>query len=183
MNTPDRLRDATWALIVSGGPAALTSRAITDRAGANLAAITYHFGSKDTLVADVLVGRLQEWSAPLASALAAGDDAIAAAVADVLAQFASRGHEVVAVLRALMVDDALPGVGDAVSAWLREFRSVVVAVMAPQQAGGRIPSTVDLDAMAGLFTAVALGLIAQAAVDRSAPATDAVVAAFLGLLA
>lgn len=48
--TPDRLLEATIDLLVAHGPADTTLRAITDRAGANVAAVGYHFGSKDALV-------------------------------------------------------------------------------------------------------------------------------------
>lgn len=50
--TADRLLQAAIDLLVEQGPAATTLRAITDRAGANVAAVGYHFGSKDALVTE-----------------------------------------------------------------------------------------------------------------------------------
>ena len=49
--TEQRLVEATRGCLRSRGLADTSSRAITDLAGANLAAITYHFGSKEQLVA------------------------------------------------------------------------------------------------------------------------------------
>lgn len=58
--TADRLLDATTALLVEQGPGATTLRAITDRAGANVAAVGYHFGSKDALVTRAYAAILDE---------------------------------------------------------------------------------------------------------------------------
>ena len=54
------------------GLAGATSREITAAAGANLAAITYHFGSKDELLAEALFGELERRVAPALAAF--GDD-------------------------------------------------------------------------------------------------------------
>jgi AcrR family transcriptional regulator len=58
--TARRLMDATTALLVEQGPGATTLRAITDRAGANVAAVGYHFGSKDALVSQAYAAILDE---------------------------------------------------------------------------------------------------------------------------
>lgn len=58
--TADRLLQATIELLVEQGPAATTLRAITDRAGANVAAVGYHFGSKDALVTEAYAAILAE---------------------------------------------------------------------------------------------------------------------------
>jgi AcrR family transcriptional regulator len=186
--TPERLRDAAWQVIRDEGLNAATSRRITDAAGANLGAITYHFGSKDALVADALVSQFQEWAAPLTSAIAQGDgdaptiDARnAAAVQVVLGMFAARSGELVALLRAAMTTD-LPEVKDAFTRGLAEFRGVVADAMVEQQAAGMIPDTVVPEAMAGVFTAFGIGLVAQAAIDGAPPDTVTMVAQFLSLL-
>ena len=59
-STAERLLDATTALLLEPGTASPTLRAITDRAGANVAAVGYHFGSKDELVARAYAGILDE---------------------------------------------------------------------------------------------------------------------------
>ena len=56
--TRDRILDAAEALFAEHGFATTSLRAITARAGANLAAVSYHFGSKDALVQAVFERRL-----------------------------------------------------------------------------------------------------------------------------
>lgn len=48
--TRQRLIDATRELLAERGESDVSLRAITDAAGANVAAVSYHFGSKETLV-------------------------------------------------------------------------------------------------------------------------------------
>jgi len=56
--TKDRLLDAAEALFMEHGFEATSLRAITAAAGANLAAVNYHFGSKEALFEAVLTRRL-----------------------------------------------------------------------------------------------------------------------------
>lgn len=58
--TPDRLKQAVEELLLSKGESGLTLRDITDAAGANVAAVAYHFKSKDNLVALVFGEALDE---------------------------------------------------------------------------------------------------------------------------
>jgi len=57
-STKDRILDATEALFALNGPTGASLRAITQRAKVNLAAVHYHFGSKDRLLESVLARRL-----------------------------------------------------------------------------------------------------------------------------
>jgi AcrR family transcriptional regulator len=50
VRTRQRLIDATLDLLAEHGEGGVSLRAITEAAGANVAAVSYHFGSKDTLV-------------------------------------------------------------------------------------------------------------------------------------
>ena len=50
-------------------PERVTARAIADESGANLASITYHFGSKDELVTEAVVAGLDRWLAQIARRL------------------------------------------------------------------------------------------------------------------
>ncbi len=56
--TKTRILDAAEALFVSVGFDAMSMRQITTAAGVNLAAVNYHFGSKDALIQVVLARRL-----------------------------------------------------------------------------------------------------------------------------
>lgn len=58
--TRDRILDAAEALFVEHGFEATTMRMITSRADANIAAVNYHFGSKDALIQEVFKRRLTE---------------------------------------------------------------------------------------------------------------------------
>ena len=58
-DTKEALLDAAEALFETQGAAATSLRAITERAGANVAAVNYHFGSKDALVLAVLERRIR----------------------------------------------------------------------------------------------------------------------------
>jgi AcrR family transcriptional regulator len=50
-------------------PERITARAIADESGANLASITYHFGSKDELVTEAVIAGLDRWLAEIARRL------------------------------------------------------------------------------------------------------------------
>lgn len=56
--TKTRILDAAESLFVSGGFESLSMRQITSAAGVNLAAVNYHFGSKDALIQAVLARQL-----------------------------------------------------------------------------------------------------------------------------
>lgn len=58
--TTERILDAAEVLFASRGIGATTLRAITERAGVNVAAVNYHFGSKQQLVHQVFRRRLDE---------------------------------------------------------------------------------------------------------------------------
>lgn len=70
-DTQQRLLDAAEALFAEQGFADTSLRAITARAQANLAAINYHFGSKDALVRAVFSRRLRPLSEERLARLAA----------------------------------------------------------------------------------------------------------------
>jgi AcrR family transcriptional regulator len=59
IDTKQRILDAAEALFAEHGFAHTSMRAITGRAGANLAAVNYHFGSKEELIKAVLSRRLE----------------------------------------------------------------------------------------------------------------------------
>jgi AcrR family transcriptional regulator len=79
MNTKDRILDAAERLFARDGIEATSLRAITTEAGVNLAAVNYHFQSKEALVWSVVarrMGPLNERRLALLDAYeaAAGDD-------------------------------------------------------------------------------------------------------------
>lgn len=58
--TPTRLKQATEELLLAKGEAGITLRDITESAGANVAAVAYHFKSKDSLIALVFSEAIDE---------------------------------------------------------------------------------------------------------------------------
>lgn len=58
--TAQRLREATEQLLLEQGQRRTTLRDITERAEANVAAVNYHFGSKDALISEVFEAVLTE---------------------------------------------------------------------------------------------------------------------------
>ena len=61
-DTKTRILDAAETLFVSGGFESMSMRQITGAATVNLAAVNYHFGSKDALIQAVLARRLDSLS-------------------------------------------------------------------------------------------------------------------------
>lgn len=58
-NTREKILDAAEELFSEGGFSATSIRAITTRAGVNLAALNYHFGTKDGVIDAVLSRRIE----------------------------------------------------------------------------------------------------------------------------
>lgn len=73
-HTPERLLDAAEALFAERGIDAVSVRAVNAAAGANVAAVHYHFGSKDALVDAVLRRRMDALGARRLAMLAALPD-------------------------------------------------------------------------------------------------------------
>lgn len=67
--THDRILDAAERLFAEHGVAGTSVRAITDQAQVNVAAVNYHFGSKENLVRSVIARRLSGLEAARAEAL------------------------------------------------------------------------------------------------------------------
>ena len=62
-NTAAALLRATQELLLANGEAKTTLRAITERAQANVAAVNYHFGSRDELIRQAYLSALREVTA------------------------------------------------------------------------------------------------------------------------
>ncbi|HEV7121929.1 MAG TPA: TetR/AcrR family transcriptional regulator [Rhodanobacter sp.] len=72
--TRKRLLGATEWLFIESGYEAMSLRHITARAGANLAAVNYHFGSKEALMHEVLSQRLDRLNRERLQLLSAGEE-------------------------------------------------------------------------------------------------------------
>lgn len=171
--TRDALLSATRRCISRKGLAATTSRDITAEADANLAAITYHFGSKDELVSKALLDGIREWLQPTLDVLAGGGDPPARmliAIQTLVATFEDHRDEAGVYLQALVhagQDDSLRS--GLVALWA-ELRTLLAADIGTLVAHGELAGWVDPEAMAGTLMAVANGLVLQVQVDPDGPA-------------
>lgn len=81
-STKERILSAAESLFAEHGFAGTSLRLVTSRADVNLAAVNYHFGSKDNLVAEVFRRRMDEMSRArlqmLESARQGGDERLEA---------------------------------------------------------------------------------------------------------
>ncbi len=144
-------------------PERVTARAIAEESGANLASITYHFGSKDELVTEAVVAGLDRWLVEIARRLdeleaRAPQDRLRAAFAVVADS--RRHHEGLArtFLGAMAKASHDERVRELLAEGFRRTRGEVAAVLGlGTDAAGR-------DA-AGLVLALFNGLLFQSLVD------------------
>ena len=185
IETRQRLLSATRACLRERGLAATTSRQITGTAGANLAAITYYFGSKDDLVAAALLEALRDWLSPALEVLAGeGDPAerTLAAIQALTTTFAAHREEAPLYLEALVQAPRMPDLHRGLLGLWSELRQLLVGQMSEMQAAGALPRWVEPEAMASLLIAVANGLVLQVSLDPGGPALEALAAQFGQLL-
>ncbi len=86
-STKDRILHAAEELFAAQGFATTSLRQVTSRADVNIAAVNYHFGSKDNLVNEVFRKRMDEMSAQRLAALAAAKQTHPGELEPVLAAF------------------------------------------------------------------------------------------------
>ena len=86
-STKDRILGAAEELFAQFGFAGTSLRQVTSRADVNIAAVNYHFGSKENLVNEVFRRRMDEMSEKRLSALKAAVDAGADDLEPILAAF------------------------------------------------------------------------------------------------
>jgi AcrR family transcriptional regulator len=184
-DTRQALLDATRRCVGRRGLAATTARDITAEAGANLAAIGYHFGSKDQLVADALLEELRDWLGPALDVLSGpGDPATRTVLAvQTLTTTYERHRDAApaflqAVAQAPMSDALRAGLVDL---WT-ELRRVLAADMAEMQERGELPVWIDPETMAAVLVAVAHGLVLYVTVDEDGPGLGDMATQFASLL-
>src|SRR6476660_2306183 len=86
-STKDRILGAAEELFAAQGFASTSLRQVTSRADVNIAAVNYHFGSKDNLVNEVFRRRMDEMSAERLNALQQARAASPGELEPVLAAF------------------------------------------------------------------------------------------------
>ena len=183
--TAHRLVDAARTCVAERGVAGTTSRDIAAAAGTNLQAITYHFGSKDRLVARALIEDVGDWVAPALEELTApGDPAtrMLSAVLALTAHFEERRAEAPAMLEALVQATRDEQVRQAVTELWGELGAELSRHVAALRDGGHVPQWIDPSSMAALLIAVANGLVLQVTIDPDGPAMSAMTGQLANLL-
>ncbi|GAA4493381.1 TetR/AcrR family transcriptional regulator [Actinoallomurus oryzae] len=180
--TRARLLRATLEVLGRGGVARTTSREIAAAAGVNLQAITYHFGSKDDLVAQALVDAVRTWIEPARTALTgiAGDPLGGLfATIEALREALDEAHaHVPAYLEALATAARDEAVRAPIVALLTELREALAASIGELRDAGLLASWVEPEPMAALIVAAGDGFVLHTTLDPEAhapgPALDQV---------
>lgn len=163
--TASALRAAALECVVEHGLRGTTSRAIADRAGVALGAITYHFGSKDELIAQVLVGAVRQWLEPGLAVLRSDADPATRTLraVEVLRSTFDEGRALLpAYFEAHLAATRVPAVRRRIRALLDEVRALLVDQVRQLKEAGLVPEWAQPEAIADLQLAIADGLALQA---------------------
>lgn len=167
------------------GMGGATAREITGRAAANLAAIPYHFGSKDVLITEALVAEAHDLVAPILALLAddrPGPERAGQLVATLGTLFEDSREQVPVYLAALAASPHSPDVRRALAELWRELTDRLADDIAAQRDDGLLPAWVDPSAMSAVIVAVVNGVVVGASLDPDGFDHSAVAAQFLALL-
>lgn len=163
--TRRRLVDATVDSLRHKGTGGLTSREIASAAGVNLQAITYHFGSKDALVAEALTRLVQERLEPVRTALE-GPGEPAARLFDALGMIRSAFDvsraELTAYADAFAAASTNPELAVSLARIHDELVTYLAHLIAEMQAEGYIQPWVRPEPMASLLVAIGDGIATEA---------------------
>lgn len=180
-----RLLEAARRCVAEQGIAGATSREITERAGANLASITYYFGSKDELLADALFDDLEARISPALAPLDRDGPAAERMLATVqllLAELDRSRSELGVHVEALVHATRDPVYGRRAEVLLGRLRDRLAALLTELRAEGVVPAWVDPVAMSSLIVATAHGIVLQAQLDPGGPDPTAMSSQFALLL-
>lgn len=184
-DTRDRLLAATRRCIAANGLVGTTSRDIASTANANLAAITYHFGSKDELVAQALLDGLREWLAPALDVLTSDEDPPTRAtlvIQALLSSFEDQRQDASGYLQALVEAPRIEPLHTGLIQLWSDLRSLLAAQVREMQQSGELDVWIEPEAMAGVIVAIANGLVLQVTVDPDGPSLTDMAAQFGSLL-
>jgi AcrR family transcriptional regulator len=183
--TRERLVEAAQGCLRTRGLARTSSRAIADRAGANLAAITYHFGSKDQLVAVALAAELHDWMQPVLTLLGEPRDPatrLLDAVTALNTTFEEQRDRVPGLLEVFVHAARAADRENPVTAIWTNLRTQLAEVIAELRSSGAVPEWVGPDAMAALIVAVAAGTVVSVTVEPAGVSHRDIAAQFAALL-
>lgn len=184
-STRARLIDGTLRSLAERGVAETTSREIARESGVNLAGITYHFGSKDELVAQALLSAIRSWVEPALEALRRETDPVArmmGAMQALQASFENARDLLPVYLEALVLAPRNDTLRRGVEELLGELRGFLANQIEGLTSTGFLPAWVDPAAMATLLLATGDGVALHAALDPASVDHQAVAAQAMQLL-
>lgn len=184
-DTRQLLLDGARSCLRERGLAGTSSRRITAVAGVNLAAITYHFGSKEQLVGEALLGSLRAWLAPALEVLQSDLDPMVRttqAVAALVSTFEEMRDEAPTYLEAMVQAPRMTSLHQGVISLWTELREGLAAQIDALKREQRLPLWVESASMAALLIATANGLVLQVTLDPTGPPLSAMAAQFARLL-
>jgi len=174
--TRSRLLQATLEVLRSRGVAQTTSREIATAAGVNLQAITYHFGSKDDLVAQALVHAVRTWIEPARTALTGiAGDPLGGLLETVTAlqEALEQAHEhFPTYIEALATASRNESVRAQIVGLLAELRAALAASIRELRDSGYIASWVEPEPMASLIVAAGDGFVLHSTLDPAGYAPE-----------
>jgi AcrR family transcriptional regulator len=185
IDTRQRLVAGTLRSLRRRGLVETTSRDIAAESGVNLAGITYHFGSKDELVAEALLGTIRDWLRPALDVLSRDMDPaqrVLEAIQALQGSFEKARGLLPVYLEALVHAGRDTRLGREVRTMFRELRRFLADQIADLQGQGYLPAWVEPAAMATLLLAAADGIALHAALDPKAVDHHAVAGQALQLL-
>ncbi|HYT80327.1 MAG TPA: TetR/AcrR family transcriptional regulator [Actinomycetota bacterium] len=163
-----KLIEGTLRILKERGLAGTTSRAIAAESGVNLGGITYHFGSKDELIAHALLVAIRGWIDPALEALrrdAPPEVRMIGAVRALQTSFEGARDLLPVYLEALVHTNRDESLRHGVEELLDELRGFLSKQIAELRGSGFLPEWVDPAAMASLLLAAADGLALHGAID------------------
>ena len=174
--TRSRLLTATLEVLDRRGLAGATSREIAAAAGVNLQAITYHFGSKDELVAEVLVHAVRMWTEPIQSALAGvAEDPLGRLLEAVMAAqqaLEETRRHIPTYAEALAAATRNDKIRARIAGLLTELRDALATSISELRDAGHIAAWVDPESMAALLIAAGDGFVLHSALDPDSHPAD-----------
>jgi AcrR family transcriptional regulator len=141
---------------------------IADTADANLAAITYYFGSKDHLVEVALAEELHDWTQPALALLREHSDpatGLLAAANSLNATFDEQRDRAPALLEVFVHAARAPHPQNLVAQIWADLRAQLATLVDELRSRGAIPNWVEPEAMAALILAVAAGTVVGTTVE------------------
>jgi AcrR family transcriptional regulator len=171
MGQKDKLLEAAKRSLLTRGHAGTTARDLASDAGVSLAAIGYHFGSKDNLLDLAVSELLEDWAATVMSAISAPTqgsnvlEQLAAGWKDAIDGFDRYAPLLIAFYDALLRSQASEAARTRIAAHISVSRTHVKRVIE-----ALVPAMTDDDAetAASFALAVVDGLFVQWLADRNA---------------